>query len=207
MWHVFFAAITKIMIMKKTFAMLCIIFVISQPAFSQNTTFGLKAGFNSASIDVDDGVDYDSRSGIHGGLLAHIHISRQFAVQPEVVFSMQGGESGNSKLKLNYVNVPVLLQYMNSGFRVQTGPQLGFLVAAESKTGNVEVDVDDYFNKIEFGWSIGAGYLFAQGIGIDARYNFGLTNIVEADNLPEQHNRVFQVGLFYHFNNMSRSRK
>ena len=185
--------------MKKSFALFFTMILFTLSVFGQNTTFGLKAGYNAASIDVEDGVDFDAKSGIHGGLLAHIHVTNHFAVQPEVVFSMQGGERGNTKLKMNYINVPVLLQYMNSGFRVQTGPQLGFLVSAESKTGNIEIDVDDAFNKIDFAWSIGAGYLFPAGVGIDARYNIGITNIRDDASFEERH-RVLQVGLFYHFN-------
>lgn len=187
--------------MKKSIAVVIASVFLTFSSLAQNTTYGLKAGYNAASLEVDNGTDYESRSAIHGGLLAHIHVSTHFAVQPELVFSMQGGEreSTNTTLKLNYINVPVMLQYMNSGFRIQTGPQLGFLVSAESKTGNIEIDVDDAFNSIDFSWGVGAGYLFPGGIGIDARYNIGISNISDDEDF-EVHNRVFQVGLFYHFN-------
>jgi len=176
-------------------------------ARAQNASFGIKAGYNSSSVQISDGADYDSKSGLHIGGLAHIHVSTHFAVQPEVVYSCQGGESGNAKLKLGYINVPVLAQYMvNDGFRLQTGPQFGFLVSAKQKVGDIEIDIDDTFNSVDISWAIGAGYLFSSGVGIDARYNIGLSNISD-DSDFEAKNRVFQAGLFYQFNKNKGKRK
>ncbi len=172
---------------------------------SQHTNFGIKAGYNSATVQVTDGIDYDSKSGLHLGGLAHIHINKHFAVQPELVLSCQGGKDGSdAKLKLNYINIPVLGQYMiNDGFRLQTGPQVGFLVAAKQKVGDVEVDIEDVFSSVDFSWAFGAGYIFSSGVGIDARYNLGLSNISD-DSDFEAKNRVFQVGLFYQFKTRGR---
>jgi hypothetical protein len=166
---------------------------------AQETSFGIKGGVNVSKVDHDPGADFDSKVGAHLGGLAHIHISNQFAVQPEIMFSMQGGERGSTKAKLNYINVPVMAQFMfGNGFRVQTGPQVGFMVSAKHDNGDLEIDVSDQLETIDFAWSFGAGYLFPGGIGIDARYNYGLTNIYE-NNTIEQKNRVFQFGLFYQF--------
>ncbi len=174
---------------------------------AQHTNFGIKGGYNSASIEVDNGTDYDAISGLHIGGLAHIHVSPHFAVQPELVYSGQGGERPNQKLKLGYINLPVLGQYMaGGGFRLQTGPQLGFLVSAEQKIGDIEVDVDDAYDSIDFSWVFGAGYLFSSGLGIDLRYNLGLSDISDGGNIDAM-NRVVQLGLFYQFKNNSGKRK
>lgn len=176
-------------------------------ASSQNTSFGVKAGYNSSSVEISDDDDFDAKSGIHIGALAHIHVSKHFAVQPELVYSCQGGESGNSKLKLSYINIPILAQYMVSdGFRLQTGPQFGFLVSAKQKIGDVEIDVDDSFNSIDVSWALGGSYIFSSGFGIDARYNIGLSNISDDSDFDAK-NRVFQVGLFYQFKNNHGKRK
>jgi hypothetical protein len=87
----------------------------------------------------------------------------------------------------------------DEGFRLQTGPQLGFLTGAETKSGDVEVDVDDQIKSIDFSWVFGGGYLFPQGFGIDVRYNLGISNISDISGFEAQ-NRVFQLGLFYQFN-------
>jgi hypothetical protein len=192
--------------MKKLFVTI-IVCITTYSLAAQHTNFGLKAGYNSSSVQISDGADFDSKSGFHIGGLAHIHISEHFAVQPELVFSLQGGEKPNNKLKLNYVNIPVLAQYMiGDGFRLQTGPQFGFLVSAEQKIGNIEVDIDDTFNSFDLSWAFGASYIFSSGIGVDARYNLGLNNISD-DSDFEAKNRVFQVGLFYQFRNDANKKK
>jgi maltoporin len=187
--------------MKKCLFIAVAIVFISSTIRAQETHFGLKAGLNSSSVKISNGgEDYDSKTGFHVGGLAHIHIARHFAVQPEILYSTQGGKNGDDfKLKLNYINVPVLAQYMfDEGFRLQTGPQIGFLTTAKTKEGDLEEDVKDDLESIDFSWAFGASYLFPQGLGIDARYNLGISNISESD-VFEAKNRVFQVGLFYQF--------
>ncbi|HZI54473.1 MAG TPA: porin family protein [Chitinophagaceae bacterium] len=187
--------------MKRILCTLSAIVLITCAVAAQQTHFGLKGGVNFSSVEIDDGEDYEGKTGVHLGGLAHIHITRHFALQPELVFSMQGGEdeSENMKLKLNYINIPVLAQYMtNEGFRLQTGPQLGILTSAESKFGDVEIDSDDQVSTVDFSWAFGAGYLFRSGFGIDARYNLGISNISDDESF-EARNRVFQLGVFYQF--------
>lgn len=194
--------VLKLFYMKWIISAVLAILVTHTTVLSQQTHFGLKAGLNAASLNVDPGQNLDSKLGLHLGGLAHIHISRHFAVQPEVLFSMQGGKSdGNDdvKLKLNYINVPVLAQYMfKDGFRIQTGPQVGFLVSSKMKINDTEFDVDDTYNGIDFSWALGAGYLFKSGFGVDARYNFGISDITD-DGGSDVKNSVFQLGVFYQF--------
>lgn len=187
--------------MKKIICVAMITVVSVFIAKAQHTQFGVKAGLNSSTINIENAQDLESILGFHVGGLAHIHISPHFAVQPEIVYSAQGGETqNNGKVKLGYINVPVLAQYMfDKGFRLQTGPQVGFLTSAEVKTDDdVEVDIDDQYKSIDFAWVFGGGYLFNSGLGIDARYNLGLSNIRDRPDYEGQ-NRVFQVGLFYQF--------
>ncbi|MEO5945830.1 MAG: porin family protein [Chitinophagaceae bacterium] len=187
--------------MKKYLFALGSLLLLTNFVKAQHTNYGLKAGYNSSSVQISNGTDYKGKSGLHIGGLAHIHVTSHFAVQPELVFSMQGGERTNSKLKMNYINVPVIGQFMVSdGFRLQTGPQIGFLVSAKQKVGDVEVDIDNSFSSVDFSWVFGAGYIFKSGFGIDARYNLGLSNVSD-DNSFEAKNRVLQVGVFYQFTN------
>ncbi len=78
----------------------------------------------------------------------------------------------------------------DNGFRLQAGPQVGFLIRADNK--------NDY-KPIDFGLSAGASYVFPPtGFGVDARYNFGLTNI-NKNGAVNSTNRGFQFGIFYIF--------
>jgi hypothetical protein len=168
-------------------------------ATAQHTNIGVKGGLNSFNIQTDNNSGFDSKVGLHLGLLGHIHLNRQYAFQPELVYSIQGAKSGNADIKLDYINVPLLLQYMfDNGFRIQGGPQLGFLVDAKAENGS-SVDIKDDFKSIDLGLSIGASYVHpTTGFGVDARYNMGLSDISENSNVKST-NRGLQVGVFYLF--------
>jgi hypothetical protein len=183
----------------KKILLLGVVLLLVKASFAQHSVeFGLKGGVNFANLKDDANSNTDSRTGLHLGGLAHIHFSKHFALQPELMYSAQGAEYGNSKLRLNYVNVPILAQYMfDQGFRLQTGPQFGILASSDTKTGGVETDIEDGIKTLDVAWSFGTSYLMKSGLGIDARYNLGLTDITEAN--PDVMNRVWQVGLFYQF--------
>lgn len=165
-----------------------------------NVEWGIKGGINAANFKIEPSFNSDSRIGLHIGGLAHVHVSEHFAVQPELMVSAQGADYGDDREdKFTYLNLPVLAQVMfGEGFRVQTGPQVGWLLNARSENGNTESDIDDNFNRGDFAWTFGAGYLSRSGLGIDARYNLGISNISEENNVDVK-NRVWQFGLFYQF--------
>ena len=161
--------------------------------------FGLKGGLNITNLASSPDVNFETKAGFYAGGLAHIHLSKSWALQPEVMYSLQGAQTEDTKIRLNYVNVPFQLQYMfDKGFRIQTGPQLGVLASASMKQGDSKVDVKESFNGADFGWTIGASYVGNGGLGIDGRYNHGITRINENDG-TDLYNRGFQVGLFYVF--------
>ena len=165
--------------------------------------FGVKGGLNIANLKIENSSTPDAKLGIHLGALAHLHFATNWAIQPEIMYSSQGAQQTIAgveyKAKLHYVNVPVLVQYMTgSGFRLQTGPQLGILAGAKSKVGETEHDVDDSYDTFDFAWAFGGSYVTNSGFGVDARYNLGIANIAD-DNSSSIKNRVWQVGVFYQF--------
>jgi hypothetical protein len=178
--------------------------IISGTAIAQHNNFGIKGGLNAYNIYNDNNVETNTKLGFHLGLISHIHLGNQFALQPELIFSTQGAEFSNNgnttKLNFNYVNVPLLFQYMfDNGFRLQAGPQMGFLVGAKSETNNTETDVKGNFKTVELAFGIGASYVHPPtGFGVDARYNFGLSNINDVSSV-NSYNRGLQVGVFYLF--------
>ena len=187
--------------MKKMSLSLVLVLMFATLTNAQHSTveFGLKGGLNFANLNYESNMDSKTRTSVHAGLLAHFHLNKNWAIQPELMFSGQGAKyDGDRTVKLGYLNIPVLVQYMfDNGFRLQTGPQLGFLLNAKSKAGDLEADVKDELNTTDVSWSFGVGYITPSGFGVDARYNLGLTNISEDDNSVK--NNVFQLGIFYQF--------
>ena len=178
--------------------------LMTATAKAQNVNIGIKGGLNIYNINNSNGVKYDNLLGFNLGLIGHIHLAKQLALQPELVYSAQGAKftsSGvESKIQLGYINVPLLLQYMfDNGFRLQAGPQVGFLVNAKIKKPNSTIDVKNSYKKVDVGLGAGIGYVNpATNFGIDARYNLGLSNINE-NTSAKSTNRGFQVGVFYLF--------
>ena len=187
--------------MKKTLILAASLFLIIGATKAQGVHFGLKAGMNASSLSNSDSKS-DSKIGFNAGALAHIHTSsKSWAVQPELVYSVEGAKSkgeGDFKTNLNYLNVPVLVQYLfSNGFRIEAGPQIGFLMSAKAKSGSTSVDIKDGFNTTNFSVPVGLGYLTSYGLGFDARYNFGVSDVTKSDT--KVHANTFQFGLFYQF--------
>jgi outer membrane protein with beta-barrel domain len=189
----------------KKILIFCAVMVCSGVIYAQSgrSQFGIKGGLNGANLHVNGNTDDNYKLGWHAGAFAHIHLTNQFALQPELMYSAQGSHvkttNSDYDINLNYINVPVLLQYMTgSGFRLETGPQVGYLVHAENESSGTSTEVGTYYKNGDFSWAFGAGYKFASGFGIDARYNLGLSDISEIPTL-DINNRAFQVGIFYQF--------
>jgi hypothetical protein len=174
--------ISKMVFMKKILLTVMVIFTFNALiAQKQHAEFGIKGGVNFATLNSDDNGDLSNRTSFHLGGLAHIHLSKQFAIQPELMYSGQGANYSGGDIRLSYINAPVIGQYMfGEGFRIQTGPQFGFLV-----------------DGFDLSWSFGAGYISPSGFGVDARYNLGLTDISESN--ANVKNSVWQLGVFYQF--------
>lgn len=188
------------------------------------TRFGIKAGVNLAEMRANGypaGTQPTSemKTSMNGGFLVNVPLGTGgFAVQPELVYSGQGGKmsttaSGttpatHSEQDLGYINLPIMLQWKSQGgFFVETGPQAGYLVRAKLESGNTtSVDNKDNYDKFDFSWGAGLGYLSRIGLGINARYNLGLSNVIEdnggnnsSNDGPELKNKVIQIGLFWQF--------
>ena len=192
--------------MKKLF-LSCFALLSLQVATAQDIHLSLKAGFNAAMLRSSDNSETELKPGFHVGGLAHIHLLDNLALQPELFYSAQGGKTIGNNLEVNtnlhYLNLPVLAQYMfNNGFRIQAGPQVGFLLKARNEVNDEdESNIIQYYRTTDFSLPVGISYVSNSGFGIDLRWAFGLSNINDVGNRkPEVHNSVGQIGLFYILN-------
>jgi hypothetical protein len=182
--------------MKKIF--LLFVMAGSFAAAKSQINIGVKGGLNVSNVGGSDVEDNKAKLGFHLGGLVNVPVTQSFSVQPELVFSAQGVKfDGDAKVNMNYLNIPILAKYTTqSGFFAETGPQLGFLLSAKNKVDGESTNVKDYFKKTDFSWALGVGYQSQSKIGVNARFNFGLSKLDE-DGEVKMFNRVFQVGLFY----------
>ncbi|MDO6597527.1 porin family protein [Oceanihabitans sp. 2_MG-2023] len=176
------------------------VFGLSFGLQAQEVSFGAKAGVNLASIDGDSN-NTDMKVGFHVGGVAEIMFNDKLGVQPEILYSSQGGKEDigddNFKYNFDYINVPVMVKYfVIEGLSVETGPQVGYLVNAKAKNDSDSIDLDN-IKDIDFGINFGAGYKMDSGILFSVRYNLGIININDGGN--DVKNKVIQFSVGYMF--------
>ena len=191
--------------MKKLFLAIGIITVSIATVHAQITHFGVKGGLNSSSLKTTgSGATFtsDSKIGFYAGAFAQIGVSQNFAVQPEIMYSLLGARYKFSNVNVNrnlsYISIPFLAEYIKDGLSIVAGPQISFLVAAKDKGTNISSDVKSQFKTTEIAGVVGAGYTTLGGFGFDARYQLGLTDIVKDNSSGYKFkNNNFQFGVHY----------
>lgn len=195
--------------MKKLFLGLAVIagsLVLAQEkSASSPITFGAKAGLNISYLGSGGGVR-NSKVGFNAGGFANIPVGSSFSLQPEILYSQYGGEdSGSSSIHLDYIAVPVMLQYnLTPGFYFEAGSEFGILVNDKLKTNQLGTDQTtttklNNVSKFNFGLGIGAGYYFTPNFGANIRYVAGVTDIAKKNSGSSFTNNVLQIGVSYKF--------
>ena len=196
--------------MKKIIFFFCLIGFVgfSSASFAQaQFALGIKGGVNIAKFDISQGTsNIDNRTGFHGGAFALFKFAK-FGIQPELIFSKQGSSfkanTSDFEANFDYINIPVILKlYLVAGLNLQAGPQFGFLTTSEIKETvsgiTTTTDVKDQLSKkSDTSLAIGAGWDLPFGLTIDARYNFGLSEMNL--NGSDLKNKVIQISLGYKF--------
>lgn len=182
-------------------------------------------GVNLGSADVSQSMKF----GFNVGAWAEYMVMPMFGVQVELNYSTQGvneklvtstdlfgGSSSTTKKTwaANYINVPILAKFHFGPIRAYVGPQLGFALGLNTTTETITSDntnikeaAVDNFNTFDLSLALGAQYKLTENIGVDARYNIGLTNVfpavkndkgeITAEAWGKQ--GVVQLGVFYEF--------
>ena len=166
--------------------------------------FGVKGGANFSTFMGADAESADGLIGPYAGGLVNYSSSNdegflKNALQAEILYSMQGAKSGDDKTTLSYINIPIMVQryIASSGFYLETGPQLGFLISAKQKVGGTETDIKSESKTFDFSFNFGLGYKHNSGLGINARFGLGVTSVTS--NGYNVNNAVISAGLSYIF--------
>ena len=116
---------------------------------------------------------------------------------------MQGVKGdGDAKIKTEYINIPILANYyVAPGLAIKAGVQPGFLMSCKMDDGEGDVDAKDFAEKFDLSIPVGVSYEISDFV-IDARYNFGLTNVWKDDYkklLGDAKNSVISLTVGYKF--------
>jgi Outer membrane protein beta-barrel domain len=180
--------------------------LIGQAAMAQ-FHIGIKGGANVTKVDGKSFKD-EFRYGYHLGGFVEIRAGNKLVIQPELLWNQyattldssyssvyHGVFNGNQNIKLNYLSIPILVNYkvIGSFLSLQAGPQFGVLID-QSKT--VLQNGADAFKKGEFSMLAGVQLKLAN-VRVNGRYAIGLNNISDITNDNKWKNQGFQfsVGL------------
>lgn len=155
-----------------------------------------------------------NRLGWYSGLIFKIPIQKKLFIQPELLYSSKGYKSNDQfgsiyqTVRLNYLNLPVLLNYhFDEKTSIAFGPEFGYLLSAQ-----LVIDRENNFNvtkqyppKFDVGASMGLQYKLIKNTSIEIRYNYGFNTLYSTDAIGNRYtekkgaNRVFQIGFNYVF--------
>lgn len=196
------------------------ILLSSSPAFAQ-VQAGVQGGINIANVsfeagDPSEGVpDFKSRTrGVFGAFIAR-DFTPKVGLQIDILYSQKGTKAELTdgvdtftfEASADYLEIPILIRGNIPGSgsvkaRVFAGPSIGFKVTDDTKTtfNGVELtdEEDAEFKSTDFGFVIGGAVQFGK-VFVDARYNWGLINIVDDDSGDVAKTRTFGIMVGFQF--------
>jgi hypothetical protein len=189
----------------KLIALLSIV-LLSQAASAQ-FTLGAKVGANLNKIQgqsFSQGFD----AGYLAGGFAIIGLGSKFSLQPELLFNQSKTKTDtsvrqvssdafssfkNGDVKLDYLSIPILLNYKLVGniLSLQAGPQFGILT---NKDNNLLKNGQNAFKSGDFSM-VGGVQLKITKLVLSGRYVVGLNNINDIGNSTQWKNQAWQLSV------------
>ena len=176
---------------------------MASTALNAQIDLGVKAGVNITKIDGRSFQD-EFKYGYHLGGFAAIGLGKKFGIQPEVLYNQNSMrvdssftntisifQNGLTNIKLNYISIPILLNYKLVGkfITLQVGPQFGILV---DQSRSLLQNGGDAFRKGDFSM-LGGVQVKLGPLRVNGRYVVGLNNISDISDDNKWKSQGFQV--------------
>jgi hypothetical protein len=225
--------------MKKSI-ILTYLFAFLAYAATAQLSGGLKVGGNmhrfteEGSDDSGSELEEGFKQGLQVSAVLEMGLTEKFALRIEPGLTQKGAKStydgtidglvtkSDSKLSLNYLEVPILGKFSFSGnensLYLLAGPSFGILSSGKYKgfveVGGFRTEIDediefaenDGINRFEVAAAVGLGYQLGLGSGklfVDARFQQGLTSYVdnegESDYKPRNQGILLNLGYVFSF--------
>lgn len=163
-----------------------------QNVFSQ-IELGVKGGFSlvnlkttivNADIQTTNPFKNTVKPSFHFGGFGIYEISEKINLQGEFIYSNKGTKSTEASVSLHYISIPILVNYsVYDNLYLQGGPEIGFLMAARTKVGDVNFDSKELYNNVvDFSLNLGVKYQVSSDLHVDLRYVLGLSDLWDDDN-------------------------
>jgi len=155
--------------------------------FEPEIKFGVRGGFNISNLDFRPDATFENKhrnNMVFGGFVEFIP-SESYSILTELQYSGEGGGKDES-LRVSYIQLPVLFKLnLGTNFSIGAGPQVGVKVWSH----------EDGFKNFAFSGVAGAEYMISDIVFLDARYTYGLTNILDNTSSFKARNMNIQFGI------------
>ena len=149
---------------------------------------GIKGGLNFAKVSKASDINSSSRSGFHAGLFLALPSKKIISSRTELLFSRQGYDYKNAtntgNVNLDYIHMGQLMSInITKYFSLMFGAQTSYLISAQVDSSNTntgsgyESKIMDLYNRIDYGYALGAEVHPVMGLIIGARYNVSLAKV------------------------------
>jgi opacity protein-like surface antigen len=155
-------------------------------SFSQDIRYGVRGALNVSNLNFEPGppIVNQHRNGFAFAGFVDFGLSENVSLTTEIQWSAEGGK--DESIRADYLQLPILLKLaVSERLSFGAGPQIAL------KTWENE----DLFNTFAFSGVIGAEYMITSELFVDARFSYGLSNILDEDSTTfEAKNHVMQFG-------------
>jgi hypothetical protein len=202
-----------------------IVLILGDKVATEQFHLSIDAGLNLSNFN---GLDQEKTGGgVNFGLGTHIKLGEKWHLKPEFKpLSRKGPREvasittvpgditvSSNKFKLNYIDVPVLLQYnITEKFFVSAGPQVSFLTKAfqissgtvpNGEETTIKITTKSSFNSVNFSVPVEAGVSVNLGskkstskmnVNFFARYEYDFIEVFKDPSLGSSRISMFQIG-------------
>lgn len=209
--------------MRKIILIMFLSLSIQMIAQENEMKFGIHAGANRSIVSNTENAL--GKAGLHAGVSIEYQINNTpFSVRSGINYSEQGFKSdgdvifegdillsSESTIKLDYLQLPLLLQYdFSKSFGIFAGPQLNYNIQAKVDTGaefigRFETDIDNA-NELVVSGAFGLQASLSANLIARLQYDTGLTRTFEKQsmdmnpqNTNDAKNQTFTLVIGYQF--------
>jgi hypothetical protein len=188
---------------------------------------GIKAGVNFAKVSKASDINSGNKSGFHVGLFLAPPSKKILSSRTELLFSRQGYDYKNGTktgdVDLDYIQMGQLMSInITKYFSLMFGAQTAYLISAQvdsgnsTSTGNPGYDkIMDLYNRVDYGYALGAEVHPVAGLIIGLRYNVSLAKVykdIQSFQAPsftseDAKNNVIQLSVGWRFGKNGKEKK
>ena len=199
-----------------------VVLITSAKSYAQRIMGAVIAGVNATQVDGDEVFGYH-KFGLNAGLAAIVPFDDHWAISIENIYSQKGAHQrsvyldsldGSYDLKLNYLDVPVLLQYTDKDIATfGAGMSWGRLVGiTEQRNGYPLTGTtlqSGIYQSSDFNILLDVKFRIIDRLRFNVRYAYSIRPIATREvidsktgkpNIRDQYNGMFTFRLYYVFN-------